>query len=77
MLDAKIADTNAPAVASQIVIRLQLANHLLSKSVFLDLFHLRPTCGDVGYCQARRVNQVKVNVRYPELCSGKCHESTG
>jgi hypothetical protein len=50
---AKVADTNAPAVLRQFVVQNYLAGHSLSKSIFLDLFHLRPTCGDVRYCQAR------------------------
>jgi hypothetical protein len=53
VFDAKVADTNAPAVSSQLVLQDYFTNHSLSKSVFLDLLHLRPTCGDVRYCQAR------------------------
>jgi hypothetical protein len=77
VLDAKVADTNAPVVSSQIVLQYYLVNYSLSKSFFLDFLHLRPTCRDVGYCQTWGMDQIKVNIRYPKLFHSKRHKSTG
>ena len=65
-LFVKVADTNAPICFVSKESR-GYRKSTPCQTSFVDLFHLAPSCWDIGNSETWRMNEVQVNIRYPKL----------